>query len=222
VYPEAVRLVLFLVLMSVSSAAGTNPRPSAASYSVRAVASHAEVGADYSARAFDSGTQSIFTGDYLVFEVAVFPEKGPAIPVAPGDFRLRLNNATREWSTVTAATVATSIRNPDFGEYRRGVEAGGGIGPGEIIIGRPRTIERFPGDPQSRVPQRPQVEDSGKTSPTELAARAATELALAPVKADSSGVSGLIYFYWRGKLKDLKRIELIYEGAGGKVVLRLR
>ncbi len=218
-YPDAVRVVFLFCLLSAALMAGTEPRAGAAAYSVRATAAHGELGADFTGRAVDVGKDSFLTGDYLVFEVALFAEKGPPIPISAGDFRLRLNSATREWTPVTAATVAASIRNPGYAEPPRGVVAGGGLGSGSIIVGKPRTAERFPGDPQARVPGRTRTDN---LDPVESAAQAATRLALDSTKADAAGASGLIYFHWRGKMKDLKRVELIYEGAAGYAVLKLR
>jgi hypothetical protein len=56
----------------------------------------------------------------------------------------------------------------------------------------------------------------------EQGAEAAVRLGLEPVAVGAGGASGLIYFYWKGKVKDLKRIELVYEGPAGKTALRLR
>lgn len=142
--------------------------------------------------------------------------------LSAGDFRLRLNGATRDWMPVTAGTVAMAIRQPGMDRTRPGVSVGGGAGPGAIVLGGPRTVERFPGDPRTRVPSRPGTGQPEGPSDVEKGARAAQALGLDTVEADGLGASGLIYFYWRGKTRDLKRMELFYDGPAGRGSIRLR
>lgn len=202
--------------------AGTEPRKTPAGYAAQAEAGHGVVAADYGGRAYAGEKGSFFTGSYLVFEVALYAEKGEAMELAPGDFRLRLNGGAREWTVATAGSVAAEVRNPGQFEPYRGVVAGGGVGQGGIVIGGPPTVERFPGDPQARGPRQPKAPGREGERAEEDPAQAVTECALERVQVDGSGASGLIYFYWRGKLKQLKRIELVYQGPAGKAVLRLR
>jgi hypothetical protein len=191
-------------------------------YPVHMAAAHGDIGAEFFGRAYDGAGGSFYAEDYLVIEVALYPEKGPRMKLAAGDFRLRLNGATREWMAVTPGTVAMAIRQPGMDRTRPGVSMGGGVGPGVVVMGGPRTVERFPGDPRTRVPSRPGTGQEEKPSDLEKGAKAAQELAVESVEADGLGASGLIYFYWRGKMRDLKRIDLIYDGPAGRATVRLR
>lgn len=187
-------------------------------------AAHGDIGAEFFGRAYEGPEGSFFAEDYLVIEVALYPEKGPRMKLSPGDFRLRLNGATRDWAAVTPGTVALAIRQPSMDRTRPGVVMGGGVGPGVVVMGGPRTVERFPGDPQARVPNRPgtgtgQVE---KPNDLETGAKAAVAFGLESVEVDAAGASGLIYFHWQGKTKDLKRVELFYDGPAGRASVRLR
>ena len=202
--------------------ADTVTRALPAEYPVQAVLPHATVAAEYGSRAISQPNDSYHVGDYLVVEVAFFPEKGAPMPLASGEFRLRLNQATRELSAQSPGLVAGAIRNPGWEQYR-GVQASGGVGPGGVVIGGPPTVERFPGDPQARRPTQPKAPDqaAGKPSGTQSAAEAVEKYALADGPVVTSR-SGLLYFRWEGKVKDLKAIYLIYDGAAGKAVLKLR
>ncbi len=191
-------------------------------YPVHVEAARGNIGAEYFGRAYDGAGGSFYAEDYLVIEVALYPEKGAPMKLAPGDFRLRLNGATREWMPVTSGTVAVAIRQPGLDRTRPGVVMGGGVGPGVIVMGGPRTVERFPGDPQTRGPSRPGTGQPEKPDGVEMGAKAAQALALESMAVDGAGGSGLLYFHWRGKVRDLKRIELIYDGPAGRASVRLR
>lgn len=183
---------------------------------------HGDIGVEYFGRAYDSPAGAFFSEDYLVIEVVLYAEKGRNLKLQPGDFRLRLNGATRDWMPVTPGTVALAIRQPGMDKVSRGVVVGGGVGPGGVILGGPRTAERFPGDPRSRAPNRPAPVGGEPENDLEKGAKAAVDLALEPTSADSSGAGGLIYFHWRGKTRELKKIELLYDGEAGRASVRLR
>jgi hypothetical protein len=222
VYPEAV-LRLWLMLASLAAlAGGLDPRPAAGSYPHNAVLPSAAIGAEYHGRAFESETGGFLTQDFLVVEVAIYPSQAP-LEFSPSHFRLRLNGKPPELLPVTPGTVALAIRNPDQYEQRPGVVAGGGVGGGQVIFGRPRRAERFPGDPEARIPTRGPGQEQAQMPKALLgAAEAAEKFALARMEAPRAGAAGLVYFYWRGKHAKLKRIELIYDGPAGKATLRLR
>ncbi|MBI5280086.1 MAG: hypothetical protein HY858_00285 [Candidatus Solibacter usitatus] len=201
---------------------GTPPKPSAPDYAASARTAHASIGAELLGRAVDApgpGGGSFYTSSYLVVEVAVFPSGNPGLPVSSSHFRLRLNGASREWAPATPGMAAADIRNPEYsGDHPPGIQVGGGIGG--VVIAPRRPAERFPGDPTVRRPGSRTTSDETATY-SDRGARAAQELALNEGPGGSAR-SGLIYFQWKGKLKQLKKIELVYDGPGGKAMLRLR
>ncbi|GIU73368.1 MAG: hypothetical protein KatS3mg004_0455 [Bryobacteraceae bacterium] len=220
-YPEAVPWLLVMLAAFTAHAGGLDPRPRAADYPLQAALEAGTLAAEYHGRAFESQAGRFFTQDFLVVEVALFPSDKPA-EFAPSHFRLRLNGRPPELLPVTPGTVALALRNPDQYEQRQQVVAGGGVGGGQVIFGRPRPVERFPGDPEARIPT---PGGSRQASPGEEAAAAAEtaeRFGLARVEAPRGGAAGLIYFHWRGKHAKLKRIELLYDGPAGRAVLRLR
>jgi hypothetical protein len=213
---------LLSVLAAGALWADTTPRSAPSEYPVQAVLARATVAAEYGSRAISQPDDSYHVGNYLVVEVAFFPEKGRAMALSAGEFRLRLNQATRELTAQSPGLVAGAIRNPGWEQYR-GVQASGGVGPGGVVLGGPPRVERFPGDPEARRPTQPRAPDQTgeRPSPTRSAAEAVEKYALrdGPV---STARSGLLYFYWEGKVKSLKSIQLVYDGVAGKAVLKLR
>ncbi len=221
-YPEAVHRLWLALLPLAALAGGLDPRPKAQDYPHQAALATAMLGVEYHGRAFDAKDGSFLAQDYLIVEAALFPSGDP-LAFSPSHFRLRLNGKQPELLPVTPGTVALSIRNPDHYEQRPGLVAGGGVGGGQVVLGRPRPAERFPGDPEARIP----AGGAGSTqavTPDSLAkaAEAAERFGLSRIDAPPAGAAGLVYFYWRGKHARLKKIELIYDGPAGRATLRLR
>lgn len=222
-YPGAVAKILACFALCLVLSAGTAPKQSANDYPVHAAAASAEIGAEFMGRTIEHGGDAYFPSDYLVIDVAVYAAR-ELLDVRPADFKLRLNGANFELSPDTAESVAAALRNPGLMGRQRGVVATGDAGPADVIIGGPGRGERFPGDPQARRVPQPTTGQPPVTTRTvaEAGAEAAKTLALESGRASTKGASGLIYFHWSGKLKALKRVELIYRGAGGTATLRLR
>jgi len=101
--------------------------------------------------------------------------------------------------------------------------ASGGVGNAGVTIGPP-TVARFPGDPNASHPlprgptaeERNGVERSQPDSADEVIARTA----VLEGQTDHP-ISGFLYFPYRGKIKSLKSIELIYQSKDGSVTLKL-
>lgn len=210
-----------MLLAAAAWAGGLEPRPRAEDYPQHARLAAAALGVEYHGRAFESQAGRFFTQDYLVVETALFPADGP-LELAPSHFRLRLNGRGPDLLPVTPGTVALALRYPDQYEQRPRVVAGGGVGGGQVIFGRPRPTERFPGDPEARVPTAAGARPAAPDEELAEAAKAAERFGLSRLEAPRGGAAGLVYFYWRGKHSKLKKIELIYEGPAGVAVLRLR
>ena len=220
VYPGGVRLLCALLAPCLLQA-GTEPRAEAAAYVAHALLAQGEVGAEYLSRTVSSGSVSAYIGKYLAVEVAMFPAKGTAYPVASGHFRLRINRAGRELTAQSAGIVAATVENPQLEPQRR-VEAGGGLGPADVVFGRPRRVERFPGDPDAR---RPGDNRNPSKEPAEHSAQSDGQVIREAALYEgniASATAGVLYFSFPGKLKDVRSIELFYDGPAGKAVLKLK
>ncbi len=203
-------------------AAGTTPKPGAAGYPAHA----ASLGAEYLVRSIFAGGQSFVTADYLVVEVAVYPPKGEQAVVSSGDFTLRINGAKHPIFAQPPGFVAASLKYDDWTQ-RPTLVGTAGVGDVDVVLGRQRRSERFPGDgsQQTRLPNPPRAPDADGRSgqdnaPSMRPEEAVTEYAL-PEGSSSGAVSGYLYFAFKGKPKSIRSLELIYKGKQGAVTLPL-
>ena len=90
---------------------------------------------------------------------------------------------------------------------------------GTISVGPRAPQSRFPGDGGDRVPanQAPTVKEVDQESDIDhRVLYASLHEGENPLPS-----SGLIYFYFRGKIKNIHSLELLYDGTMGKATLKL-
>ncbi len=216
-----------LVLCSAAWAqSGTQPKATVKEYPVQGKAGEVALGAEYLVHSFSSQGQTFFAEDYLVVEVAAYPPKGGQVELSTGQFMLRINGKKGLLFPDPAGIVAGSLKYSDW-EYPRTVQADAGVGPADVILGRPTPEPRFPGDrresqrrgpPVTRAPA--QVPGGMEKQQAQTAAEAAVESAL-PQSAYAGAVGGHLYFRYKGKTKSLKKLELIYRQGDQETVLPL-
>ncbi len=167
----------------------------------------------------------LFTSDYIAIEVALFADGlGQRAFINHPDFALRINGSKTLLRPDTPGAVAASVKYPDW-EQRTRLEAHAGIGDADVVLGRSRSVERFPGDrrpseqqgtgPMPRI-ENPLAKKGDQTPVDELVQRSAL-----PEGDSALPVSGCLYFYYKGKLKSIKRLELVYEGRLGEGSVRV-
>jgi hypothetical protein len=215
-----VRCLLFLSFACTVCAQGTIPRKSAAEYPVHGKSGSIEIGAEFMVHSFSRGEASYIAADYLVVEVGLFPAGSQNLAVNPAEFRLRVNGGSKELTPENPGVVAVALTHPDWkpGSY---AEIGAGLGHQEVVLGRPtQRPPDFPvpgqgPSPPSRIPQGvpSPVEQTEPEKPEQLV----VETAL-PAGEHSGPVSGFLYFAYRGKVKSIKKLEVL----DGDLVLRLR
>lgn len=200
---------------------GTKTRPKAADYPVQAEAAEVTLGAEYMVHSF-AGKQSTYVArDHLVVEVGLFPAK--ELMVSTGQFTMKVNGKKQLLFSQPPQFVAAALKYDNW-ETRPQLEAGGGVGDATIGVG-PRWNPRFPGDQTRRpLPQPPRAPDQDRAAdlraPKEKAEEVVVETALSEGKT-SYPVAGYLYFPFKGKPKSIKSLELIYNGPGGTVTLKL-
>jgi hypothetical protein len=203
----------------------TTPKEKAADYPVHGTDGRTAIAAEYLVHSIPAGTRTFIAPDYLVVEVAIFPVLGEPIEISTSTFTLRLNGKKEVISAEGPGFVAASVKYPDW-EPRKNVEVQGGMGDAGVTLGRPPVVGRFPGDPapqQSRLPRAPTAPDDRNGIEKEEPARAEDVIAqkALPEGAAEKPVSGYVYFRYRGKVKSIKTLELIYNGKSGPVPLKL-
>ncbi len=206
--------------------AGVPPKSGPEDYPVHAKAGDCAIGAEYLVHSFSSGGQTFVAPDYLVVEVAVFPAKNKEIELAAGHFTLRVNGKKAVMFPEPAGFVAASLKYSDW-EYPRSVEAGVGVGGTDVIIGRPEAAPRFPGDRRESERRRPTeprapggISSGVEKQQTLTPAEAVVESAL-PEGLWSKPAAGHLYFRYKGKMKSLKSLELLYRQDERETALRL-
>jgi hypothetical protein len=136
--------------------------------------------------------------------------------VIDGHFSLRVNGRKQALSPQAPEFVAASLKYPDTDCGRQAVAA---LGP--VVLGAPRPVERFPGDPNAQTTRLPQDDSSGidkppPVKPEELAVQAAL-----PEGEHHGPASGFLYFLYRGKLSHILSLELIFASPAGDSTLPL-
>ncbi len=209
---------LLLLAAGAAWAQGTTPRSKAAEYPVHGVAGSVAIGAEYMVRSI-SGQGAMFVArDYLVVEVALYPDPDHPLDVNAGRFTLRLNGKKNVLLPQAPAMVAASLKYADW-EQRTNLEATAGAGNVGVIVGRPRSQERFPGDRrgEDRLPAPPrapgQEDPSGQEKREPVRAEDVAVTAALPEGRARGPVGGYLYFAYKGKAGSLKSVELLYEGT---------
>jgi hypothetical protein len=204
---------------------GTTPKASPADYPVQAKIGELVVAAEYLVHSVSSAGQTFIVPDYLVVDVAVYPPKAHPVDLAAGQFSVRLNGKPKDvLYPEAAAFVAASLKHPDW-EQQRGLEGGIGVGGVGVSIPGSPPAGRFPGDgrepPDRTPPQAPDRNSAGAQEQPRATAEEAVVNSALPEDRFKGPVSGHLYFAYRGKLRKLKSLELVYRHGGGETVLRL-
>jgi len=203
-------------------AAATVPRASPSDYPAQSSRPELVLAGEFYGRSAPTRTGTIFTGHYVVVEVAVYPARGQRVTVHPSELRLFINGAKYGLLPQSGSVVAGTLKWYGY-EREPGVQIGGGVGP-IYIPSQPRQGPNFPGDPTDRQPTRPKAPEGGQDPNGNNRAdkRVAEDPAEAlPQMELESGetlhpVSGYLYFYWPAHTKKLRNVELRWETMWGK------
>jgi hypothetical protein len=217
----AYRFVILLAAFAgtVSAQDGTTAKASAQDYPAHTNLGKLSIGAEYTVHSFSRGQEMYIAKDYLVVEVAVYPAAGESLPVNAGHFSLRVNGRKQAILPQAPEFVASSLRYPDTASGLHPVAA---IGP--VVLGQPRPVERFPGDPSARTPDPPRVpqdnpgglEKQPPVKPEELVV-----LVALPEGEFRKPVSGFLYFPYHGKVSRIRSLDLVFASAAGGATLPL-
>jgi hypothetical protein len=202
---------------------GTETKPKVEDYEVHAQAKNVAIGAEYTVHSFSRGEQMFIANDYLVVEVALFPPKETTFEVLRGDFSLRINGKKELLEAAEPEMVVADMEHPEWKPQRDGLHAQGAAGLGNVgvVINPPQANPNpFPGSRTSGPPppvEIPKDNPSGVTKqqvdPSQLLRATALEEG-----QHRAPISGFLYFPYRGNLKSIKTLELLYQDA----VLKLR
>ena len=223
-YTQTMRLLPALALMPLwlLGQGIRDAKPKAADYPLHTSVGDVLIGVEYLVHSIPVGDQTFFAADYLVVEVAVYPKANDPIVIAEETFTLRVNGKKQVIFPQSPGFVAASMKYPDW-EPRVSKE----VDVGPVIIGRPTTVGRFPGDrrgnPLPSPPKAPQpddqrnVEEQAPDDPADALAR----LGL-PQGEVSKPVTGFLYFHYKARPKSIHSVELVCQTKAGSTTLQLK
>ncbi len=183
-------------------------RKSAEEYPAHTSVADMNVGVEYMVTTFSAEGQTFTIDDHLILEIGIFPRAESKVDVRR--FTLRINGK-REVFAQIPGMVAASVKYPDWTQ-KPTLEAAAG----PIIVGRPQSPGRFPGDPRTPLPRRQPMENEsprGQIDYGDLITKSAL-----PEGLKNKPLAGLIYFPYDGKLKSIRTVELLIDDT----VLKLR
>jgi|GEM_PF-712985 len=219
------QLGALLVAAAALGLAATTPRPSPNEYPVQCGTPEFTLAGEYYGRSAPAGKSTIFTGYYLVIEVAFYPAPGHLVTVHPSELRLFINGSKVGLLPQASSVVAGTLK---YYGYEHGARLDSSVGP-IYIPGQPRQGPQFPGDPTDRRPtapgpgEDPNGQARGANEDTDDPAQALPALELEAGET-ARPVSGYVYFFWQGSAKKIRSMELRWMpllGAPAKAELKL-
>ena len=173
---------------------------------------HKQVGAFNIAAEFTGHSvptpQALYTTeDYVVVEVAFFGSPNARLKLSADDFSIRING--KKTPALPYALVFSSLKDPEWeppesaggkeGKSKGGISTGGGGGGNDPPPSPPKMPIELKRVMQQRV-QKSVLREGERTLPE----------------------AGFLYFQHGGKVKGIRTIELIYNGAAGMATLALQ
>jgi hypothetical protein len=214
------RFALFFSAITLLYAQGTPPKSKAADYSVHVQMDAVTLAAEYMVHSLPTPQGTLIASDYLVVEVAFFGPSFSRLKMSPDNFTLRINGKGDPLSTELPGMVVRSIKNP--AESARPALTGTGsvgVGDGTVSVGPRPPPSQFPGDGNDRNSSGQPINRTAAQMEGSIEYR--VQNATLPEGEKSLPRSGLLYFYYRGKIKNIHSLDLFYDGAMGKSSLKL-
>lgn len=212
------RFALLFATVTLVAAQGTEPKTAASDYPVHVQLESVTLAAEYLVHSLPTPKGTLVTNDYLVVEAAFFGPMYSRLKMSPDNFSLRINGKGEPLTTEPAGMVAQSIKFPGV---RPHLETTGSVsaGDGTVSVGPRPPQSRFPGDGNERLPanQPATISEVNQENAVEYRVQAAS----LPEGEHSLPRSGLLYFFYRGKTKNIHSVELLYNGPMGKASLKL-
>lgn len=179
------------------------PRAAATEYLSSSTVGPISIGAEFKGHVVPTPEGNLTNEDYVTVELGVFSADGKPLKLAATDFSLKINGKS-PLPAQPYGLIAKMLRDPELEPLSKDKDkpktsvGGSGQQPGEP----PPAPKKIPVETQRAWAQRVQK-------------------ASLPEGERPLPVAGFIYFQYRGKSEGIKSLELIYEGAAGKVTLPL-
>lgn len=184
---------------------GLPPRATPGDYQSHAQAGAVTIAAEFTGHSISTVEGTLNTEDFVVVETGLFGPPGTHVQLTPDDFTLRVNGKKNVLPTQPYGMVIGNVKDPEWE-------------PPESASKKSKTSLNSGGDQQSEGPPPP------VHVPIELQRAMAQRVrkAALPEGDRTVPVAGLIFFRYRGKVKNIDSLELLYAGSAGKATLRLQ
>jgi hypothetical protein len=186
---------------------GLAVRANAAEYQTAVKTGNYTLAVDFDAHGVPTSDGVFSDEEYIVFEVAMFGPAGSHLNLQAQDFTLRINGAKAVKTAQPAELVLHSLKSPEWEaslapvkkESSNGINAGGGGGQDSLPPPPPKMPIEVERKMELRV-KRAALPEGDKALP----------------------VTGLLFFQYSGKTKNIRSMDLIYAGAAGKVTIPMQ
>jgi hypothetical protein len=199
------RFALLLSTVGLLRAQGTPPKTAPTDYPVHIQMDAVALAADYLVHSLPTTQGTLVANDYLVVEVAFFGPPYSRLKMSPDNFSLRINTKGDPLTPEPAGMVSQSIKFPGAHPH---LETTGTVtnGDGTVTVG--------PRPPPSHIPTVNEVNE-------ENSVQYRVQASSLPEGEHPLPRSGLLYFFYKGKTKNIRTVELLYNGPMGKSTLKL-
>jgi hypothetical protein len=192
-----------------NEAKGVPARPSPGDYQAQAKAGAVTIAADFDEHAVPTEDGTFSTDDYVVVEAAFFGPPDARLKISPGDFSLRINDRKTPLPYQAFEFVGRTLKDPNWVPPDEGKDkdkSKGGLSNG----GNGQAA----GSPPPAPPKMPVKLQLAMEQHVHKATFLEGDRALPQ--------AGLLFFEYRGKPKNMRSVELIYDGPAGKATLTLQ
>jgi hypothetical protein len=191
-------------------AKGMPPRTAPTEYQAQAQAGTVTIAAEFMGHAVPTPEQTVASEDYVIVEAGLFGPSGAKITLARGDFSLRINGKKVPSPSEPYELVFHSLKDPQWQppetDESKSKSSGTGITTGNNGGGGNQPP---PLPPKMPFPLRRAMEQHVQRAAMQEGDRAMPQ-------------AGLLFFLYRGKIENIRSLELIYSGAAGNATLTLQ
>lgn len=210
------RVALLFTAITLLRAQGAPPKTQAGDYPVHVQLDSVTLAAEYLVHSIPTAKGTLVANDFLVVEAAFFGPALSRLKMCPDHFTLRINGKGSPLMTQSAGMVADSIKYPGIRPHLETTGSVTGADGGTVSVGPRPPTSRFPGDGNDRQ-RTPSVTEKHDEDALEYRVQSAS----LPEGEHPLPRAGLLYFAYSGKTKNIRSLELLYDGPMGKARLKL-
>ena len=187
---------------------GLPPRATAADYQANAAAGTVTIAAEFLGHAVPTAQGTLSTETFVVVEAGIFGQPDAGIKLSLENFSLRINGKNDPLPSQPSGLVGKSLKDPELeppasASSKTKTNVNGGGGGGQVDSNAPPAPVHIPIEVQRSMQQRVQK-------------------AAFPEGDRTLPVAGLLFFQYSGKAKNIRSVDLIYNGPAGKATLELQ